>query len=391
MEVEPIYLDYQATTPVDRRVVDAMLPYFTEFYGNPHAEEHLHGQKAAKGVEDARSQVARLVGALPREILFTSGATEANNIIISGIAAWLRTKRRAHLVTTTIEHKAVLKVFEKLADLGHEVTFLDVNDNGFVELDRLAGAIRDDTGLVSVMAANNEIGVLQPISDIGRLCASRGILFHTDAAQAAGKIDIDVNGSNVDFLSISAHKLYGPKGIGAAFVRKKYVRHVEAVYSGGGQELGLRPGTIPTPLCVGFGLACEIAEASMKQEERRYAAYRTRFLKSLRDAEVEFEVNGDLTRRLAGNLNVSFTGVDAEALLMAVRSSISIATGSACNANTLEPSHVLQALGFGLDRCESAVRIGFGRMTTDNEVVQAANALIEAVRNLRKFHYSIPA
>lgn len=391
MEQEPIYLDYQATTPVDPQVVDGMLPYFTKFHGNPHAEENWHGQRASAAMEDARNKIARLIKASPREILFTSGATEANNIILFGIAAWLRTQGRAHLVTTAIEHKAVLMVFERLQELGHDITILDVGQDGLVDLNVLAAAVRDDTGLVSVMAVNNEVGVVQPFAAIGALCTARGILFHTDAAQAGGKIDICVGTSNIDFLSLSAHKLYGPNGIGAAFVKKKYLRHMEAVYRGGGQEVGLRPGTIPVPLCVGFGLACEISAGSMCAERERFIYYRTRFLQYLADAEIDFEVNGDLEHRWPGNLNLSFTGVDAEALLMSVRAAISISTGSACNAHSLEPSHVLRALGLTPERCESAVRIGFGRMTSEAEVVLAAKALAEAVHKLRTFHYSISA
>ena len=386
----PIYLDFQATTPLDGRVLDAMLPFFKAHFGNPHSVHHAYGTRAKDAVEAARGQVAALIGASPPEIVFTSGATEANNLALRGAARQLCEGGRPHVVITTIEHKCVLEVARQLQRDGHPVTQVPVRPDGLVDPAALKAVLRPETGLVSVMAVNNEIGVAQPIGEIGALCRSRGILFHTDAAQAAGKLPIDVRRMNIDLLSLSAHKLYGPKGVGALFIRGRPRLRLDPLILGGGQEAGMRSGTAPTPLCVGFGAACDLAGAEMEREAVRLGSLRDRFLFGLRDADIRFTLNGHASRRVPGNLNLSFEGVDAEALLMRLRETVALSSGSACAAGGLEPSHVLAALGLPLDRAEAAVRIGFGRTTTAEEVEQAAKRIAGAVHTLSRLSRPAP-
>jgi cysteine desulfurase len=332
----PIYLDYQATTPMDQRVFEAMTPFFMDRFGNPHASENLFGQEAAAALDEARTQIADAIGADPREIIFTSGATEANNLILQGVARRVRSLGKRHIITCATEHKSVLEVAGALADEGFDLTVLDVQSDGRLDMEDLAAAIRPDTALVSVMAANNEIGVLQPLADIAAICRAKGVLIHSDAAQAVGKIPFDIEAIGLDYASFSGHKLYGPMGVGAAYVRRSHRTKPLPLFHGGGQESGLRPGTIPLPLCVGFGAACELATAERDSESRRLLALRRRLTQSIDASGVAYALNGSGIHRLAGNLNVSFSGVDAEALLMAVRSHIAIASGSACGPSPVE-------------------------------------------------------
>ncbi|WP_349312730.1 cysteine desulfurase family protein [Brevundimonas subvibrioides] len=388
MSNRPIYLDYQATTPVDRAVLEGMLPYFTEVFGNAHSGDHPFAVEASEAIETARRQVAGLIGAQPREIIFTSGATEANNLLISGTGRAMLKRGRRRIVTLETEHKSVLDVVAGLASEGFDIRTVPVESSGLVDLDRLANEIDDTTAVVSVMAANNEIGVLQPLAAIGALCRSAGAVFHVDAAQAAGKIPLDAHALAIDLMSLSAHKLYGPKGIGAAFISRRTPARPEPLTRGGGQENGLRPGTLPTPLCVGLGSACALAGASLETDARRIGGLRDRFLQHLQAADVAFAINGDLNQRLPGNLNISFSGVDAEALLMTIRNQVAAASGSACTAQSLDPSYVVRALGFGEERAETAIRFGFGRMTTMREVDEAAAIVVKAVGRLRRLSYT---
>jgi cysteine desulfurase len=377
----PVYLDYQATTPTDPRVVEAMLPWFTQKFGNPHSSSHAFGREAADAVEKAREQVAALIGAEAREIVFTSGATESNNLAIKGAARFQR-GRKHHVVTLATEHKCVIESCRQLEREGFRVTFLPVRPDGLLDMGALADAIEEKTLLVSVLAAHNEIGVLQPLAEIGALCRERGVLFHTDAAQAAGKIPLDVEALRIDLLSISAHKLYGPKGIGALYVRRRPRARLEALIDGGGQERGFRSGTLPTPLCVGFGEACAIAAAEMAEESARLSRLRGRFLDLLRERVRDVRLNGAAEPRLPGNLNLAFPGVDAEKLLQACPA-VALSTGSACTSAAVEPSYVLRALGMDDARARASVRIAFGRFTTEAEVEFAADALAAAVGALR--------
>jgi cysteine desulfurase len=381
----PVYLDYQATTPTDPRVLAAMLPWFTEKFGNPHSSSHAYGREAADAVERARAEIAGLIGADPREIVFTSGATESNNLAIKGAVRFRRelmAGARPHVVTVATEHKCVLESCRALEREGAELTVLPVGPDGLIEPRVIEGAIGERTVLVTVMAANNEIGVVQPLAEIGALCRGRGILFHTDAAQAVGKVPIDVEAMSIDLLSISGHKVYAPKGIGALYVRRRPRARLAALIDGGGQERGLRSGTLPTPLCVGLGAACAIAAAEMPEESRRLGMLRHRFLDRIRSAVPEVRLNGDPERRLPGNLNLAFAGVDAEAL-MADCPGLALSTGSACSSAAIEPSYVLRALGLDAATARGAVRIGFGRQTTVEEIDFAADALAAAVRRLR--------
>lgn len=378
-----IYLDHQATTPVDPRVLDRMLPWFSECFGNAHSEQHAWGRQAAEAVEAARAQVADLIGAEAREIVFTSGATESNNLAIKGAVRFaLRHGRGKHVVTVATEHKCVLESCEALTGEGAEITYLPVDGDGFVDPSAIAAAIRPDTALVTVMAVNNEIGVIQPLAEIGEICRTHGILFHTDAAQAAGKIELDVNAMAIDLLSISGHKMYAPKGIGALFVRRRPRARLLAEMSGGGQERGMRSGTLPVALTVALGEAAEIAQRELAGEGARLAGLRTDMLAHLRAGLGEVTVNGSLENRVPGNLNVGFARVDAEAL-MAELPELAISTGSACTSASVEPSYVLKALGLSDAEAGASVRIGFGRFTTPGEVNAAAKLIVEAVENQR--------
>jgi cysteine desulfurase len=374
----PVYLDYQATTPLDRRVLDAMLPYFTEKFGNPHSVTHAYGREAEAAVEEARAEVAALIGAEPREIVFTSGATEANNLALKGASRFHRDLGKDHVVSVVTEHKCVLESAAALARDGFRVTLLPVDAQGLVEVAALEAAIDERTAIVSVMAANNEIGVLQPIAEIGALCRAKGVLFHSDAAQAAGKVPVDVEAMGLDLLSISGHKIYGPKGIGALYVRRRPRARLTPLFDGGGQERGLRSGTLPTPLCVGLGAAARIAAAEMAPEAERLLGLRRRFLAGIRARLPEAQLNGDPEKRLPGNLNLSFPGAPALEI-MAACPSLALSTGSACTAAEVEPSYVLRALGVPDAVAGTSLRLGLGRYTTDSEVDFAVEALAAAI------------
>ncbi len=378
---QPIYLDYQATTPTDPRVVAAMLPYFTEKFGNPHSTSHSHGREAAAAVEQARLQVARLIGADEREIVFTSGATEANNLAIKGVLRFTGQRRR-RVVTCATEHKCVLESVKRLGEEGVDTVTLPVRANGLIDLDVLAEALDEPTALVSIMAANNEIGVVQPLAEIGALCRTRSTLFHTDAAQAVGKVPIDVEAMHIDLLSISGHKLYGPKGIGALYVRRRPRVRLEPLFDGGAQERGLRSGTLPAPLCVGLGEACVIAAAEMAIEAARLRRLRERLFRGLTAALPDVALNGDAERRLPGNLNICVPRIDGETLLAAVPE-LSLSMGSACTSAAVEPSYVLRALGLADELANGSFRIGVGRFTSDADIDYAVERLVTAIRRLR--------
>jgi cysteine desulfurase len=382
----PVYLDNQATTPVDPRVLAAMLPYFSEAFGNPHSS-HRFGRDAEAAVERARGQIAALIGAEAREIVFTSGATESNNLAIKGALHFQREARGAagkdHVVTLATEHKCVLESCARLGAEGFAVDVLPVEPDGRVDLDRLAAALGPRTALVSIMAVNNEIGTIQPLAAIGALCRERGALFHTDAAQAVGKIPLDVGSMSIDLLSISGHKLYGPKGVGALYIRRRPRVRLAPLIDGGGQERGFRSGTLPVPLCVGLGEACAIAAREMEGEATRIAALRSRFFEAVRSRLPETRLNGDVERRVAGNLNLTFPGIDAERLVESC-DMVAVSTGSACSSASIEPSYVLRALGLDEAAAHASVRIGIGRFNTEAEIDFAADALVAAVRRLRE-------
>lgn len=377
----PIYLDYQATTPCDRRVVEAMLPYFTERFGNPHSRNHDYGWAAEEAVEIGRAQIAHIIGANEKEIIFTSGATESNNLAIKGVARFNK-DRKNHVITCVTEHKCVLDSCRHLELDGFHVTYLPVQANGLIDLDQLRGAITDKTVLVSIMAVNNEIGVVQPLKAIGEICRERKVYFHTDAAQAVGKIPLDVEEMKIDLLSISGHKLYGPKGIGALYVRRRPRVRLEAMISGGGQERGMRSGTLPTPLCVGLGEACRIAEAEMGAEAERLHALSDRFYNRIMAELPEVYLNGDKEQRIPGNLNLSFAYVEGEGLMMGIKD-LAVSSGSACTSASLEPSYVLRALGVDEELAHTSLRIGIGRFTTEEEVDFAADRIVGEVTRLR--------
>lgn len=378
----PVYLDYQATTPTDRRVVEAMLPYFTEVFGNPHSRSHQYGWDAEVAVEKARGQIADLIGANPKEIIFTSGATESNNLAIKGVARFHR-DRKNHVITCVTEHKCVLDSCRHLEQEGFHVTYLPVQQNGLIDLDRLKDAITDKTVLVSIMTVNNEIGVIQPVKEIGAICRERKVHFHTDAAQAVGKIPMNVDEMNIDLLSISGHKLYGPKGIGALYVRRRPRVRLEALINGGGQERGMRSGTLPTPLCVGLGEACAIAASEMGAEAERLRMLRDRFYNAINEQLSEVYLNGDLDSRIPGNLNLSFAYVEGEGLMMGIKD-LAVSSGSACTSASLEPSYVLRALGVEEELAHTSLRIGLGRFSTAEDVDFAVERIVREVRRLRE-------
>ncbi len=377
-----IYLDYQATTPCDPRVVEKMLPYFTQHFGNPHSRSHPEGWLAENAVEEAREEVAQIINADPREVIFTSGATESNNLAIKGVAYFYKDKKN-HIITSVTEHKCVLDTCRHLEQEGFEVTYLPVQTNGLIDLETLKAAIKDSTLIVSIMAVNNEIGVIQPLAEIGKICRERGVFFHTDAAQAVGKIALDVEAMNIDLMSISSHKLYGPKGIGALFVRRKPRVRLQAMINGGGQERGMRSGTLPTPLCVGFGEACAIAKAEMIEETARIKKLSDRFYDTITKRLPEVYLNGDPIQRVPANLNLSFAYVEGEGLMMGIKD-LSVSSGSACTSSSLEPSYVLRAIGVGEELAHTSIRFGFGRFTTDEEVDRAIEKIIKAVEKLRE-------
>jgi cysteine desulfurase len=376
----PIYLDYHATTPVDPRVLEAMIPYFTERFGNAASRQHAYGWDAQEAVDRARGQVAALIGASSNEIVFTSGASESNNLAIKGAACSLR-ERGDHLITVATEHKSVLDSFKKLESDGWRVTYLGVDREGFIDLDQLRAAITPKTVLVSVMAANNEIGTLQPLAEIGSIAAERGVLFHCDAAQGAGKVPVDVNAMQIDLLSLTAHKFYGPKGAGALFVRRRKPRiELECQIHGGGHENGFRSGTLNVPGIVGLGAAAEIGRASLGEEAERLRTLRDRLLDGMRRELDGVQVNGPLgERRLTHNLHVSVDGIEGERLLMAI-GDLAVSTASACSSGSQKPSHVLEAIG---QHASASIRFGLGRMTTEEEVDTAAARIVKVVKSLR--------
>ncbi len=374
-------MDCHSTTPVDPRVVEAMLPYFTEHFGNAASRSHSFGWKAEEAVEEARERVARLVGATAREIVWTSGATESDNLAVKGVARFHAGKGR-HLVTTAIEHKAVLDSMAAMAREGFEVTVLPVDRQGIVDPEAVRAAIRPDTVLVSVMHANNEVGTIQPVEAIGRITRERGVLFHTDAVQSLGRIPFDVESSNADLVSLSAHKMYGPKGVGALYVRRRPRARLLPLIDGGGHERGYRSGTLNVPGIVGFGMAAEMARLEMPAEAPRLLALRERLRTAIQSGIDGVTVNGSLERRLPGNLNVSFAGVEGEALMIAMRD-VAVSSGSACTSASLEPSYVLRAMGVPDDLAHSSLRFGLGRFNTGEEVDHAARLAVEKARKLR--------
>jgi cysteine desulfurase len=379
----PIYMDNHATTQLDPRVLEAMMPYLTNKFGNAASRNHSFGWEAERAVEAAREQIARLIGATAKEIIFTSGATESDNLAIKGIAEMYH-ERGNHIITQVTEHKAVLDTCKRLEKHGYRVTYLPVKADGLIDLDDLGRAIDDKTILVTIMAANNEIGVLQPIAEIGKLCHERGVLFHTDAVQAVGKVPVDVIADNIDVLSLSGHKIYGPKGVGALYVRRRNPRvQIAAQIDGGGHERGMRSGTLNVPGIVGLGKACEICQQEMATEAVRDAGLRDRLKNKLESSLDYVHVNGSMEHRLPGNLNMSFLYVEGESLLMGIND-IAVSSGSACTSATLEPSYVLKALGLGDDVAHSSIRFGLGRFNTQAEVDYVGEKVIDVVKKLRQ-------
>ena len=377
----PIYMDYGATTPVDPRVVDAMIPWLREHFGNPASRSHAWGWEAEEADEKARAQVAALIGADPREIVWTSGATESNNLALKGAAHFYQSRGK-HLITVKTEHKAVLDTMRELEREGFEVTYLDVQEDGLLDLDRFKDALRPGTILASVMLVNNEIGVIQDVATIGALCRERGVIFHVDAAQATGKVAIDLASMPVDLMSLASHKTYGPKGIGALYVRRKPRVRIEAQMHGGGHERGLRSGTLPTHQIVGMGLAYALAGAEMGAESERIRMLQRRLLNGIADIDQVF-INGDLERRVPHNVNASFNFVEGESLIMGIKG-IAVSSGSACTSASLEPSYVLRALGRSDELAHSSLRITIGRFTTEQEIDYAVSTLKDRVAKLRE-------
>jgi cysteine desulfurase len=379
----PIYLDNHATTPMDPRVLDAMVPYFTQYFGNAASRNHEFGWVAEQAVDKARKQIADLIGASAREIIFTSGATESDNLAIKGVAEMYAEKGN-HIITAATEHKAVLDTCKKLEKSGYRVTYLPVKGDGLIDLDMLRESITDKTILVTIMYANNEIGVLQPVAEIGKICREKGVLFHTDGVQAIGKVPVDVNRDHIDLMSITAHKLYGPKGVGALYVRRKNPRvQLTAQMDGGGHERGMRSGTLNVPGIVGLGEACAICQREMPEETKRLMYLRDKLRNKLESELDEVYLNGSWEHRLPHSLNLSFAYVEGESLLMGIND-VAVSSGSACTSATLEPSYVLKALGLGDDIAHSSIRFGIGRFNTEEEIDYVADKLINVVRKLRE-------
>src|SRR5438876_8219747 len=378
---KPIYLDYSATTPVDPRVAEKMIPWLTENFGNPASRSHGYGWEAEEAVENARAEVAKLVNADPKEIVWTSGATESDNLAIKGAAHFYKTKGK-HLVTMKTEHKAVLDTMRELEREGFEVTYLDPEPNGLLDLEKFKAALRPDTIVVSIMLVNNEIGVIQPIAEIGEICRAKGIIFHVDAAQATGKLPIDLGALKVDLMSFSAHKTYGPKGIGALYVRRKPRVRIEAQMHGGGHERGMRSGTLPTHQIVGMGEAFRLARLEMAKDNERIRMLRDRLTQGLSEIE-EVYINGDLEQRVPHNLNVSFNFVEGESLIMAIKD-VAVSSGSACTSASLEPSYVLRALGRSDELAHSSIRFTVGRFTTEEEIDYTVGLLKQKISKLRE-------
>lgn len=378
----PVYLDYQATTPCDPRVVEKMMPYFTEKFGNSSSRSHAYGWAAEAAAEEAREQVAKLINADEKEIVFTSGATESNNIAIKGVAAFYKDSKN-HIITVQTEHKCVLESCRALEQDGYEITYLPVQTNGLIDLEVLKAAIKPTTALVSVMAVNNEIGVIQPLAEIGKICRENGVFFHTDAAQAFGKIPLDVEAMNIDLLSISGHKIYAPKGVGALFVRRRPRVRLKSIISGGGQERGFRSGTLPVPLIVALGEAARIAGAEMGTETERMRYLSNKFLKAVMDEIPDVFLNGDREQRIPSNMNLSFAYVEGESMIMAIKN-LAVSSGSACTSASLEPSYVLRAIGVGEELAHTSIRFGIGRFTTEEEIDYAIETITKSVHKLRE-------
>jgi cysteine desulfurase len=379
----PIYMDYHATTPMDPRVFEAMKPYFLETFGNAASRNHSFGWEAEEAVEKSRKQIASLIGATAKEIVFTSGATESNNLALKGVAEMYAEKGN-HIITAATEHKAILDTCKRLEKHGVRVTYLPVQQNGLVDLDQLQAAITDKTILISIMYANNEIGVIQPIAELGKIAKARGVLLHTDATQAVGKVPVNVIKDNVDLMSMSGHKMYGPKGVGALYVRRKSPRvQITAQMDGGGHERGMRSGTLNVPGIVGLGEACALCQAGMAEEAKRMAFLRDKLMHKLQSELDETYINGTMEHRLPNNLNISFAYVEGESLLMGIND-IAVSSGSACTSATLEPSYVLKALGAGDDLAHSSIRFGLGRFNTEEEVDYVAAKVIDVVKKLRE-------
>ena len=378
----PIYLDNQATTPMDPRVMEKMMPYFTEKFGNPHSRSHAYGWETEAAIEIAREEVAKLINANPKEIVFTSGATEANNIAIKGVAEFYGEKKK-HIITAQTEHKCVLESCRYLEQKGFEITYLPVQQNGLVDLDELKAALREDTLLVSIMMVNNEIGVIQPVTEIGKLCRENKTFFHTDAAQSFGKIPIDIEAMNIDLMSISGHKVYGPKGIGALYVRRRPRVRIKSILSGGGQERGFRSGTLPTPMVVGLGEAARIAGEEIEKDTAHVKELSDYFMKEILDNVPDVYLNGDREQRIPGNLNISFAYIEGESMIMALKE-LAVSSGSACTSASLEPSYVLRAIGVGEDLAHTSIRFGLGRFTTRAEVDYAVDLIKKSINHLRE-------
>lgn len=381
-EFKPLYLDVQATSPLDPRVLDAMLPYWVNFYGNPHSRTHQYGWETEKAMGESREQVAALIGADPREIIFTSGATESNNIAIKGVGRFYKSRKK-HVITSQIEHKCVLDSCRALEMEGFKVTYLPVSTQGLISLEELEANLTEETSLVSIMTVNNEIGVRQPVEEIGRLCRAKKAFFHTDAAQSVGKMPMLVDQMNIDLMSISGHKIYGPKGVGALYVRRRPRVRIEAIQSGGGQERGMRSGTVPTPLVVGLGKACQISQNEMDSDIEHVTALSQRLQNSI-NADLDHVIfNGHQEHTYPGCVNLSFAYVEGESLLMALKD-IALSSGSACTSASLEPSYVLRAIGADEDLAHSSIRFGIGRFTTEEEVDYTTERVIKHVKRLRE-------
>lgn len=381
-KIKNIYFDYQATTPVDPRVLDKMMPYFGEIYGNPHSRNHSYGWEAEEGVEVAREHVAKIIGANPKEIIFTSGATESNNLAIKGVADFYGDKKN-HIITCVTEHKCVLESCRHLDGKGFNITYLPVSSDGLIDLDLLKKEITEKTLMVSIMGVHNEIGVIQPLEEIGRICRERDVFFHTDCAQAVGKIPLDVEKMKIDLMSISGHKIYAPKGVGALYIRRKPRVRIQSMISGGGQERGMRSGTLSPALCVGLGEACRIYSEEMQQEHNMLSNLKKMMLEGIRNECPDVYLNGSENYRVPGNLNLSFAYVEGESLMMGIKN-LAVSSGSACTSASLEPSYVLKALGVEEELAHTSLRIGFGRFTTENDVKYATEIIVNEVKRLRE-------
>ncbi len=379
-----IYLDYQATTPTDPRVIEKMIPYFYENFGNPHSRNHAVGWKAEEAIEQARENIAKLINTNKKDIIFVSGATEANNLALKGVMEFYGKQGKKHLIISAIEHKCVLASAYDLEEKGYKVTILPVEVNGIVDLEKLKSAITNETALVSIMMVNNEIGTIQPIKEIGSICREKGVFFHTDAAQAVGKIPVDVEECNIDLMSVSAHKMYGPMGIGALYIRRKPRVRVLAQMHGGFQERGIRSGTLPTPLCVGFGEAATIALKEMDEEMKRITSLSKKLKDGINNSLKSVYLNGDAERRIYSNLNMSFAGVEGESLLMGLNNHIAVSSGSACTSASLESSYVLKGIGLEDELAHTSIRFGLGRFTTEQEIDMALEKIISTVNRLRE-------